>query len=104
MNFSAFLTWLVASGGCIIAASWILGRFAKYAALADNIKQDIFFGVAAVLGVGAYAALTYVPANIINAISPYFLIVSGIFTIVFINNTYTKINSLYSMTKLQNKK
>ena len=104
MNFSAFLTWLVASGGCVIAASWILGRFAKYAALADNIKQDIFFGVASIFGVGSYAALTYVPANIINGISPYFLIISGIFSIVFINNAYTKIASLYNMTKLSNKK
>ena len=100
MTLTNFLTWLVASGGCVIATSWVLGRFPKYASLSENIKQYIFFGLASLFGVGAYAGITYIPSAIISAISPYFLIVSGIFVIVFINNTYTKINSLYMSNKV----
>jgi drug/metabolite transporter (DMT)-like permease len=99
MNLTTFLTWLFASGGCIIAASWVLGQFKGYVALADNVKNWIFFAVAAVFGGGGYALITYLPASVVNAVEPYFLIVAGVFAYVFINKAYTKLVNLVEELK-----
>jgi hypothetical protein len=90
MTFTGFLTWLTTSGGSIVAASWLLGQIPGYDTLLEKTKQWIFFGVAAVLGGGAYAGITYLPANTVAAIAPYFMIVSLVFVAIFVNKAYTQ--------------
>jgi hypothetical protein len=87
MALTDLLVWL-SGGGCVIAASWLLERFPKYVALPDNIKELIFFLVAAFFGTGAYAASVYVPVAILSAIGPYFLILSAIFSYVFVGGAF----------------
>lgn len=102
MTLTSFFEWLFASGGCLIAATWVLGQFTGYNALADNVKKWIFLAVASVFGVGAYAGITYLPATIISAIQPYFLIVAGVFAFTFLNQAYTKLSNLdRSMKSMQ---
>ena len=95
MTITDFLVWL-AGGGCVIAASWILGKFVWYNKLVDNIKQLIFFLVAVIFGGGAYAVTQYVSAATLAAIAPYFLIVVSVFSYVFLNKLYTRLTKIDS--------
>ena len=101
MDFSSFLTWLVTGGGSIMAASWILGRFPKYAALADSIKQIIFFCVASVFGVGAYFGMVYLPPTFIAQIQPIFVILAGVFAYTFFNKLSTKLDAVQKLLELK---
>ena len=83
------LTWL-GGAGCVIAASWILERIPKYNALAPNVKMWIFFGVASVLGIGAYSIATYVPAQVLEQLAPFFGIVAAVFSYIFLGATFHK--------------
>jgi len=104
MDFSQFLGWLAGVGGATVAASWILGQFEWYKKLVEKVKKWIFFGVSVTFGVSAYAGITYIPASTLSAITPYFLIVSGIFILVFINDAYAKLNSVEKSLKLMSMK
>ena len=87
MAVKDFLVWL-AGGGCIFAASWILERFPKYVALSSQVKEWIFFGVAAVLGATAYAVSVYVPIEVLVALAPFFGIIAAVFSYVFLGKTF----------------
>jgi hypothetical protein len=81
-------------GGFLLATSWILERFPKYTALASNIKEWIFFGVAVVLGSGSYAFSQYVPAAVILAIAPYFVIIASVFSYVFVGKLFHQVDKV----------
>ena len=100
MNVNDFLVWLV-GGGCITAAMWVLGQFDWYNNLVEKTKQLIFFATAVVLGGGAYAVITYVPSTVITAVTPYFLIVSAVFSYIFLNKMYQKISKMYTITMMR---
>lgn len=91
MEISTFLVWL-GGGGCVIAASWLLERWEKYQELASNLKMWIFFGLASVLGIGAYAVGIYVPQETLQAIAPYFLILASIFSYVFLGTAFHRVD------------
>jgi hypothetical protein len=93
MTVSDFLVWL-AGGGSLIAASWVLGQFSWYTTLVEKAKQWIFFAIAVLFGGGAYAVTQYVSQTALNAVAPYFLIVSFVFIAIFVNKTYTKISNM----------
>jgi len=91
ITINTFLVWL-AGGGCVIAASWILERWEKYKELASNTKMLIFFGVASALGIGSYLVGAYVPQETIAAIAPYFLIVTSVFSYVFLGTAFHRVD------------
>lgn len=103
MSINEFFIWL-GGGGCIIAASWLLGRFDWYIKLAENIKQLVFFGVALLFGGGAYAVTQYVPESTLMAIAPYFLIASMVFSYVFLNKLYNRVSYIYRISRLNEEK
>ena len=88
MGVQEFLKWLWLSGGSIIAASWIFERISWFKAKTADQKEWFFFGLASLFSVGAYAAITYIPVATLDAIQPYFLIVSGIFITVVIGKMF----------------
>ena len=88
MGVQEFLKWLWLSGGSIIAASWIFERIQWFKAKSADEKEWFFFGLASLFSVGAYAAITYIPVATLDAIQPYFLIVSGIFITVVIGKMF----------------
>jgi hypothetical protein len=84
LDVNSFLQWLIGGGGSIMAVSWILERTKWFQALNSDQKDYTIFGLSAVVGCGALAIVTYVPAYILAEIAPYFLILASIFTTVFI--------------------
>jgi hypothetical protein len=92
MEISQFLSWLLASGGSVIVASWILERVAWFQSLVAETKKYVFFGVSAVISCGAFATVTYVPKATLEAIAPWFLIVSGVFVTTVLGEAYHKLD------------
>ena len=88
MGVQEFLKWLWLSGGSIIAASWIFERINWFKSQTPGAKEGFFFGLASLFSVGAYAAITYIPIATLDAIQPYFLIISGIFITVVIGKMF----------------
>jgi len=88
LDIKAFLQWLVGGGGSILAVSWLLERMAWFQALNSDRKDYTIFGFAVIVGCGALAVVTYVPAAVLAAISPFFLVVSTIFVTVFIAKVF----------------
>jgi len=87
MDFMGILIWLM-GGGCIIASSWLLERFAWYQTLASKTREIVFFCVSVLFGIGAFLVSSYVPADVIQAITPYFVIVASTFSYVFLGKGF----------------
>ena len=96
MTLSQFLTWLFASGGSAVVASFILERSGKYQELASEARKWVFFVVAAVIALAGYFTVTYVPTDILNQIAPIFTIVAMIFTTVFLGTKAHEFDKLTS--------
>lgn len=88
------LQWLVGGGGSILAVSWGLERMKWFQALSSETKDYTIFGAAAVVGCGALAIITYVPAVMLGAIAPYFAILASIFVTVFLAKVFHKADRL----------
>jgi len=96
MTLIQFLTWLFASGGSAVVASFILERSKKYQDQASEVRKWIFFIVAAVIALAGYFTVTYVPVDVLNQIAPIFAIVAMIFTIVFLGTKAHEFDKLTS--------
>lgn len=74
-NLNAILTWLAAGGGAIVI-TWIgsvlLDRIPAYNALDGLAKRGIAILGGGLIGLGAWAVVTYVPAETLTAIAPAF--------------------------------
>jgi hypothetical protein len=92
MDLTSFLTWLVVSGGSISVVSWLFERMNWFQALASDVKDYTIFGASVVVGCGALAVVTYVPAEVLAAIAPYFLVVSGTFATVFMGKAFHRVD------------
>jgi hypothetical protein len=92
MELKDFLVWLASGGGGIIAASWLLERWAWFQAKTAEIKELILWGSSAFLAVGSYALVNYLPEASLAMIAPYFYIVSGIFVTVVIGKLFHKVD------------
>ncbi len=79
----------------MIVASWLLGQIPSYAALAENIRQWIFFAASLVIGGGAYAVITYVPQATLAVIAPYFAIAAVAFAAIFLQKAYNKLVAVH---------
>ena len=74
-NLNAVLTWLMAGGGSIVFAwigSALLDQSASYNALSALWKRAIAIVGGGLIGLGAWAIVTYVPAETLAAIAPAF--------------------------------
>ena len=94
MGVQEFLKWLWLSGGTIIVVSWIFERFPWFKLQTPDIKEWCFFGLASLFSVGSYAVITFVPVVALDAIQPYFLIVSGIFITVIVAKMFHSIDKI----------
>ena len=91
MSLTNFLIFLTGAGGSV-AASWILERIPAYHTLESEVKQYVFFFVCLLLSVGAYAIQTYVPPAVLLDLTPWFGIMSGVFSAVFIGTAFHKMD------------
>jgi hypothetical protein len=92
MGIEEFLSWLLASGGSVMVVSWIVERIPKFQELASDVKEYLFFGLAALISCGAYAVTTYVSATVLAALAPWFMIVSGVFITVIVGKMFHKMD------------
>jgi len=79
MELNEFLVFLFAGGGNVIIGSWILERISWFQSLDSEKKQYVFYVVGAVLAFAAYSVITFVPAETIEQISPFFFVLYTIF-------------------------
>ena len=86
IGFGEFLTWLTA-GGAAMAVSFILERVPAFQNLSAQMKQFLAYFLAAVVGVGAFALMTFAP-DFIALAEPFFRIVAGIFISIFLSNAF----------------
>lgn len=93
MDLSSFLVWL-SGGGALIAASWILGQFSWYINMIEKAKQWVFFGLSLVFAGGSFAVTSYVSADVLSKIAPWFLLVAFVFVSIFINKSYARLYEL----------
>jgi hypothetical protein len=92
LDIKAFLTWILSSGGSIISASWILDRFTFFQKFSPDQKEWTFFGLSAAISVGAYAGVTYLPAQFFIDAAPWFLMISGTFLTVIVSKKFHQID------------
>jgi uncharacterized membrane-anchored protein len=77
MDFNTAFLWVLNSGGAAIVASFILERVAAYQEQTADAKYNIFIGVSVVISLIAYSVLTYVPAEVLAQIAPFFAVIYG---------------------------
>ena len=95
MALNDFLMWLASTAGASAVASWILERIPKYANLVSaEVKRWIFFATCLVMSVGSYCVLTYVPADVLQSIAPFFGLVAACFVGVFTGTGFHKVDKL----------
>ena len=90
MGINEFFQWLVSSGGTVIVASWILERVAWFQTKTADFKEWFFFGATSVIWAAAYAVVTYVPQEVLTAIQPWFLGISGLFVVSVVGKLFHK--------------
>lgn len=75
-NLSTFLAWLAGPVG-LAAVAFFISDFLRnltweaWVTLAGSYKTAIIVALYALVGAGAYALVTYVPADVITAIQPF---------------------------------
>jgi hypothetical protein len=79
MNLNQFLLWLASGGGAAIVLAFVLERIPAFCVLSSDMKSWINLGGTVVLAMLAYVVLTYVPANILDAVAPFFTVVAAVF-------------------------
>jgi hypothetical protein len=91
MGFEQFLNWLLYGGGAVMASSWLLEQWAWFQGKTAKMKQFIAYSVSALFGVGAYAMVTF-GSELISKAEPFFMILASVFSMIFLNNAFHKLN------------
>jgi len=93
MSLSEVLVWL--SGvGSIAAVSWVIEYFDLFKTMDAKVKQLVFFGICAVLGIAAQLINTFVPVAVLTAIAPYFATLFVIFANLFLGTAFHKVTKI----------
>ena len=90
MGINEFLQWILGSGGAVIVGSWIAERLPWFQMLEPEKKEYSFFAFVSAIWVVVYLALNYIPQEIIEAASPYFMGISGLFVVVILGKLFHK--------------
>lgn len=78
MSISDFLTFLASSAGASAALSFIAERIPAFQQLTAQQKGLTMLGGSLAIALAAYATLTYVPAETLAQLAPYFQIAYGV--------------------------
>lgn len=83
-----FFSWILLSGGSISVVSFLVERVEKFQMLLPEQKEYVFFGLSAVVAVGAYLVMNFVPVEILALVDPYFKIVAGLFSTIIVSKMF----------------
>ena len=78
MSINDFLVFLASAGGASAALSFIAERLPAFQTLAAGTKALVHLGGSLLIALGAWAVLTYVPADQLAQLAPVFQVVYGI--------------------------
>jgi len=78
MDAQQFLTWLLSAGGYSAALAFITERIPAFQKLTPANKQLFHLVGSLIIALAAYAALTYLPKETLDAAKPFFVIISGV--------------------------
>lgn len=78
MTIVQFLTFLASAGGASAALSFIAERIPAFQKLTSPNKALIHLCGSLSIALTAYAVLTYVPAETLSQLAPYFQIAYGV--------------------------
>ena len=104
MDLTGFLVWLSVGGGGAIASSWIWERIPWFQALEASYKQLVYFASCVILSVLAFLVQTYVPAETLTQLAPYFLIVASSFSTVFLGTNFHRASKVEEIKKFEESK
>lgn len=90
-SISELLSWIIYSGGAILAASWVLERIRGFQAQSPENKRWIAMATSVAIALAAYAILTYVPAQILAQIDPWLIVVWGTIILYSGGQVYHKV-------------
>ena len=94
MGINEFVQWVLGSGGAVIVGSWIVERIPQFQLLSPEKKEYFFFAFTSVIWVAFYLILNYVPQAFIDAASPYFMGISGLFVVVVLGKLFHKADKI----------
>ena len=93
MTLMDVLVW--AQGiGVVLAVSWVADYFGWFINVAPKMKKLIFFGISAGVAIASMLVVNFVPANIIEIVTPYFNAIIAIFIYVFISDGFHAVTKL----------
>ena len=87
MSLMDLLVWLTGAGS-LMAISWLAEYFDWFIDMASKTKKLVFFGIAAVVTIASMLTINFVPAEIIDMLSPYLTTLIALFTMVFISDSF----------------
>jgi uncharacterized membrane protein YfcA len=88
MDIFQFLTWLAGGVGSSIAVSWFFSKWSWYNKQSANFKKYSFAVACALVSLAGYAVLTFVPAETLSLLQPYFAIIAVAFGGLFAGNSF----------------
>jgi len=77
MTLNDFLVWLTAGGAGIVLA-FVLERIPAFQALTSAAKSWLTLALTVVIALAAWAALTYIPPELMAQVAPIFTVVAGV--------------------------
>jgi uncharacterized membrane protein HdeD (DUF308 family) len=90
MGLNEFLAYLAGGSGAALVVSWIFEQWAWYSKQTPAFKQWFYFFGCAVISLGAYAVMTFVPAEVLTTLAPYFAIIAVAFGSAFSGSLFHK--------------
>ena len=91
MDLREFLIWLMTATGSIGIVSIITEQFESWGSLPSKVKYWASLAGSVVLGLGAWAVLTFVSPAVLEALKEPFMVVSGIVVAYFGGQVFHKV-------------
>lgn len=91
MELSEFLVWLMSAVGATGAFSFIAEQFEGWHQLSPKVRYWVSVVASSLLGLGAWAVVTYVPPEVLESLRQPFLIVSSIVVTYFSGQAFHKV-------------
>jgi len=76
-SVTELLSWVIYSGGAILAASWILERIRLFQEQTPETKRLVAMAISVTIALAAYTILVYVPAQILVQLDPWLTVILG---------------------------
>lgn len=78
MDLTQFLTWLASAAGAAAALSFVAERVPAFQQLSADLKGYVMLAGSILLALAAYAVLTFVPADQLAQLAPWFQVLYGV--------------------------